>query len=180
MPPAAVVHVVFFLILVVENKLVDGLSAVHNVTNQRMAERIDVWAFGTVGHSDTDAANLALMYVVCTKKQIILAVRRQYGRCPKCTSQPRNVFLLENALMLRPVDKVARGKCIEVQLLVVRSAVGWENPVLPVQHCALGVGIPTAEDGVSTGLLLCFASCSEAKDNGENENAFHCYSVFAM
>ena len=65
--PAAIIHIVP-AIVVMEDKLVDGLCAVHDIVDERPAQRIPIGPFGPVGHSHTDAAHLAFVYIVATEE----------------------------------------------------------------------------------------------------------------
>ena len=76
-----------------EDELIDGLCTIHDVADERMAERILVRAFGLVGRGYAYAAHFALMDVVGTEKEVIFAVGSHDGRRPQGASQPTDAVL---------------------------------------------------------------------------------------
>ena len=107
MAPTAVIHIIC-AIVVAEHKLVDRLCTVYDVANERFAESILVWAFGTVGNGDADTAYFAFMHIVGTKEQVVFVVFLHYCRSPHCAAGPAHVGLFEYAWMFGPVHQVGR------------------------------------------------------------------------
>ena len=158
MAPAAIEHIVLSVV-VAEDELVDGLCAVDYLVDERFAESIFVWAFGTVAYGHADASNFAFMHIVPTKEKVELVVSLDDCGSPKRATEPRDVSLRDDVLVLRPVHEVFARESVEVQLLVVGSAKRREDPVLSVEDSTFGVGIPTGEDRVAAGLFLLGISC---------------------
>ena len=105
MSPSAVVHVVL-AVVVAEHELVYGLCPVHDVVDERLAQRVLVRALGAVGGGYAYASHLALMYVVGTEEEVVLLVGVYDGRGPHCTLGPRHVFLVYDVRMLGPCHEV--------------------------------------------------------------------------
>ena len=82
MSPTAVIHIIL-TVIVLEYKLVNRLRSVHDLANQRLSERILERTFRTIGYSHTYTSHFTLMiYVVCSKIEIIFPICFYHGRCP--------------------------------------------------------------------------------------------------
>jgi len=174
--PAAVKHIELSVV-VAEDELVDGLCAIDNLINKRLAECILIRAFGLVADGNADAAHLAFVNIIAAEEEVELIVCLDDGRCPERTTEPRNVCLRNDILVLCPVDEVFAGESVEVQLLVVGRTKGRKDPVLAVKDSAFGVGIPTLEDGIAAGLfLLCVSGAEDTAQSEDNKHQFIVHS----
>ena len=153
MTPASVEHIEL-PVVIAEDELVDGLRSVDNLIDEGLAEGILVGAFWLVADGNANTAYFALVDIIASKEKIELVVGLDDGWCPQRPFQPGDVGLGDDVLVLRPVDEVFAGEGIEVELLVIGSAVGGKYPLFTVEDCALRVGIPPLEYGIATGLFL--------------------------
>src|SRR5262249_27126277 len=120
MLPTAVDKVILS-IDIAENKLVDGLSAVSDDADERLAEQIVEGTGGLIGNSDADAADFffLIVNVVGAEEEIIFAVALCDGRSPHGSVCPGDAIGIQDPAVLGPVDEIGRRECVEKDLLVV-------------------------------------------------------------
>ncbi len=116
MLPAAIIHVIL-TVIVAENHLVDRLSAIVDIADQRMAECILERAIRTIGNRHTDTAQFAGMDIISAKEEIILTVLFDGGWRPQRIGRPAHIPDIEHMFMFLPVNQVIRGEGIHVGLL---------------------------------------------------------------
>src|SRR5258708_1446316 len=148
MPPSSVKNIILS-ILVSEHELVDRLSAMDDGIDQRLAEIIPEGAARLSGYSHANAPLLSRMHIVGAKEKIVLLLLFYNSRRPHGALGPLNPLRIQDMRVLRPVDQVCGGKCVEKDLLPVRSRISGINPIFFPEYGRLRVGIPAREKGVA-------------------------------
>ena len=155
MPPATVIHIIG-AVVILEDKLVDGLRPIHNLVDQRFAQQILVGTLRTVAHRYTDATDLTLMHIIRTEKQVILTLLANHSRCPHGSFCPFHLRRVNDVGVLRPSDQILGRETIEMSLLLIHIAPRGIDPIGIVIDDALGIGIPTLKYRVTAQRhLLC-------------------------
>ena len=65
------------------------------------------------GHSYTDATNLSLVNIISTKEEIILTILLHSCRGPQSSSQPLYLRVVDDTLMLGPLNQILRRETIK-------------------------------------------------------------------
>jgi len=106
MSPAAIDEIIL-VVLVVENELIDRLSAVVKFIDEGMTQVIAIRAFGAGRHRYTDASPLlVILNVVGTKEKEILLAFLHDSRRPHGPLRPFDGSRINNVLVFGPVNQV--------------------------------------------------------------------------
>jgi len=145
-------------VLVVEDRLVDGLGAVVEFVDEGMTQVIFIGSFGFVGDGDADAADGAVVLdIVCAEEEKVFDCTGwgglgSDGGGPHGAAGPMDGGRVEDVGVFCPVDEVGGGEGIEEDLFIVFIGVGGIDPVGVAEDGGFGVGVPAGEDGVAGGL----------------------------
>src|SRR6267154_943901 len=117
MRPTAVDQVVLS-IFVAEHKLINRLSAISDLADQRFSQQIMERSARLIGHSDTDASNLLILVVnvVGPKEEIVFPVPLGYRRRPHGSVCPTHAVGIQNSAVFGPVNQVRRGEGVKKYL----------------------------------------------------------------
>lgn len=175
MPPAAIDEVKL-PVLVLEYKLVNGLSAVVKLIHERLAEVIPVGAAGLVRHRHADSTVFGIaLNVVCSEEKIVFAILFHRRGCPHGHVRPLHSSRIEDARVFCPVDQVGGREGIEIHLFRVLVAVGWKNLVAIAKNPGFRVGVPAFEKRVARGRFWqsIFGGRAAHKQGHEKDNVFN-------
>ena len=142
MLPASVIHVVR-TVIILENELIDWLSAIDNFTDYDFSPAIrPLWR---ISYCNTDSAGIAtLRKIVDREIQVIFSVLFNHGRSPKSLIEFRNMILRDDLFVLGPVHKILGREAIQKELLLERLAPCRKYPICVTKHRNLRVSIPLA------------------------------------